>query len=313
MFAEVAVPVSVYQTFTYALPASFAASAQPGCRVLVPLGKQLLTGYVVGLYASLEEAGQTADDYEVKEVEELFDTDPLLTPELLELTKWIADYYFAPWGEVIKCCLPTGINAEAETIVSITTEGRAALTTSLAKRAQASTKTQALALIAENGMLAARELAKQFNKARAAAVIRELEREGHITVKRQMQDAAVKPKRQQAVRLVERAPIEGSKPLNEQQERVIKYLFEAMEPVAFAQLAESANVSASVIRTLERRGFVEVFTREVRRDPLAHLKNHTEDALTLTPKQQAALDQITAKLNEGQYAAFLLHGLTGSG
>src|SRR5439155_7025870 len=74
-----------------------------------------------------------------------------------------------------------------------------------------------------------------------------------------------------------------------------------------------ANVSASVIRTLERRGFVEVFTREVRRDPLAHLKNHTEDALTLTPKQQAALDQITAKLNEGQYAAFLLHGLTGSG
>src|SRR6185436_16918128 len=147
MFAEVAVPVSVYQTFTYALPASFAASAQPGCRVLVPLGKQLLTGYVVGLYASLEEAGQTADGYEVKEVEELFDTDPLITPELLELTKWIADYYFAPWGEVIKCCLPVGINAEAETIVSITNEGRSALATTFAKRPD-STKAQALKKLA---------------------------------------------------------------------------------------------------------------------------------------------------------------------
>jgi primosomal protein N' (replication factor Y) len=168
MFAEVAVPVYVHQTFTYALPASFAASAQPGCRVLVPFNKQLLTGYIVSLYASLEEAGQSSDGYEVKEVEELFDTDPLVTSELLELTKWIADYYFAPWGEVIKCCLPAGINAEAETIVSITTEGRAALTASLAKRAQASTKMQGLALIAENGMLAARDLAKQFNNRQTA-------------------------------------------------------------------------------------------------------------------------------------------------
>jgi len=313
MYAEVAVPVYVHQTFTYALPASFAASAQPGCRVLVPFGKQLLTGYVVAVHASLEEAGQEAEGIEVKEVEELFDTDPLVTPELLELTKWIADYYYAPWGEVIKCCLPAGINAEAETIVSITVEGRAALATTFAKRTQPSTKAQALALVAESGMTPARELAKQFNKARAAAVIRELEREGYVTVTRQMQDAVVKPKRQQAVRLVERAPIEGSKPLSEQQDRVIKHLFDAGEPIAFAQLAEAVSVSASVIRTLERRGFVEVFTREVRRDPLAHLKGHTEDELTLTPKQQAALDQITTKLNGGQYAAFLLHGVTGSG
>jgi primosomal protein N' (replication factor Y) len=314
MYAEIAVPVHVHQTFTYALPASFAASAQPGCRVLVPFGKQLLTGYVVALHASLAEAGQEAEGYEVKEVEELFDTVPLVTPELLELTKWIADYYFAPWGEVIKCCLPAGINAEAETIVSITTEGRAALATTLAKRASASTKAQALALVAESGLLPARELAKQFTKARAAAVIRELEQAGYITVTRQMQDASVKPKRQQAVRLIERAPIEGSKPLNEPQQRVIKCLFDAAEPLSFAQLAEAANVSASVIRTLERRGFVEVFTREVRRDPLAHLRQHRDHAeLTLTPKQQAALDQITAKFDAGEYAAFLLHGLTGSG
>jgi primosomal protein N' (replication factor Y) len=88
-------------------------------------------------------------------------------------------------------------------------------------------------------------------------------------------------------------------------------------------LAEAAGVSTSVIRTLERRGFVEVFSREVRRDPLAHLnspaagqplnRQGVETDLALTPKQQAALDQITAKLDEGKYAAFLLHGVTGSG
>ncbi len=314
MFAEVAIPLNVHQTFTYRLPDSFGASAKPGCRVLVPFGKQLLTGYVIEVYQRLEETGQDSEGFEIKDVEELFDIEPLVTPELLELTKWIADYYYAPWGEVIKSCLPAGINAEAETIVSITSEGRAVLAASSAKSSRSSTKMQALAAVAEEGMITASALAKQFNKARAAALIRELERSGYITVTRQMQSAQVKPKRQQAVRLIERAPIEGSKPLNELQEKVIRILFDSPGPMAFAQLTEMAGVSGSVIRTLEKRGFLEVFTREVRRDPLAYLKHHhNSDGAGLTPKQQFAFDQIAAKLDDGKYAAFLLHGVTGSG
>jgi primosomal protein N' (replication factor Y) len=316
MFAEVAIPLNVHQTFTYRLPESFAASAKPGCRVLVPFGKQLLTGYVVEIYEWLEEAGQESDGYEVKDVEELFDSEPLVTAELLDLTKWIADYYYAPWGEVIKTCLPAGINAEAETIISITNEGRAALAASLAKRPQSTTKMQALSMVAEEGMTTAAAMAKEFNKARASALIRELERSGYVAVARRIQSAQVKPKRQQAVRLIERAPIEGAKPLNDQQEKVIEALFGASEPVAFAQLAETAGVSASVIRTLEKRGYVEVFTREVRRNPLVHLSGFRGDdgsELTLTAQQQSALDQISGKLKDGKYTTFLLHGVTGSG
>ncbi|HZS08653.1 MAG TPA: primosomal protein N' [Blastocatellia bacterium] len=341
MFAEVAIPLYVFQTFTYGLPESFAAQAQPGCRVLVPLGKQLITGYIVDLHDSLEEAGLDAESTEVKFVEELFDTEPLVTAEMLELTKWIADYYFAPWGEVIKSCLPAGINAEAETILSITTEGRAVLAAAFARQNQPTTKVQALALVAEEGMLDARVLAKHFNKVRAGAIIRELERSGWITVQRQMQDAAVKPKRQQAVRLrsaecgvrieeksdgagerystasvserVSAADTAPSPVLTEQQKRVLAVLAASPEPLSLADLTESADVSGSVIRTLERKGVVEVFTREVRRDPLAHLKNLEADDLTLSHKQQSALDAIKAKLDEGRYAAFLLHGVTGSG
>ena len=36
----------------------------------------------------------------MKEAEELLDAEPLLTPEVLEITRWISDYYAAPWGEV---------------------------------------------------------------------------------------------------------------------------------------------------------------------------------------------------------------------
>lgn len=318
MFAEVAVPLYVHQTFTYALPDSFAANTKLGCRVLVPFGKQLLTGYVVGLHLSLEEAGMDADT-EVKAVEELFDTEPLVTQELLELTKWIADYYFAPWGETIKSCLPAGINAEAETLLSLTTTAQEALANPATRQ---TTKLQALALLAANvddeGYVNARLLVKEFDKAKAGALVRELEKSGYVIVKRQMQDAAVKPKKQQAVRLREResggaGEGEKEKPLNEQQQRVLQTLQEAAEPLGLTQLTEAADVSTSVIKTLEKRGLVEVFVREVRRDPLAHVRNLQADDLALMPQQQEALDAITKALAANKYAAFLLHGVTGSG
>src|SRR5215470_16173587 len=179
MFAEIAIPLNVHQTFTYRLPASFAVNAKAGCRALIPFGKQLLTGYIVDIHEKIEETGQQEEGFEIKDVEELFDTEPLVRAELLNLTKWIADYYYAPWGETIKSSLPAGINAEAETILSITSEGRAAIAGASfkkdGKRAN-SAKTEALSLIAENGMLNVSALAKEFNKNRASAIARELER-----------------------------------------------------------------------------------------------------------------------------------------
>lgn len=241
---------------------------------------------------------------------------PLVTAEMLDLTKWIADYYYAPWGETIKTSLPAGINVDTETILTVTDAGREALAEAKRKRPELTTRMQALSVLVEKEQLPANELAKlnQFDKNKIAAIVRELQKAGYAMITRQLQYATVKPKRQQAVRLIERAPIEGSKPLNEQQEKIIKLLFDAADPISLTQLTEAANVSTSVIRTLEKRSFVEVFTREVRRDPLAHMSaKKDEHELSLTPKQQAALDQITAKLDEGKYAAFLLHGVTGSG
>jgi primosomal protein N' (replication factor Y) (superfamily II helicase) len=313
MLAEVAIPLHVHQTFTYRLPESFAGDAKPGCRVLAPFGTQLLTGYIVDLHETLEAAGQSEGEYEVRDVEELFDAEPLVTPELLDLSKWIADYYYAPWGETIKSCLPAGINAEAETILIISDEGRRALEAASGKRAE-SAKFQALARVAVAGELPASALAREFDKKRAPALIRELQRGGWVTLRRELQSAAVKPKRQQAVRLRRRTPAETEKPLNQQQEGVVRRLAESPdETMAMSQLLEDAGVSGSVVRTLEKRGILETFVRDVRRDPLKDYTAGRNETLTLTPRQQEALDQIQRKLDEGAYAAFLLHGVTGSG
>src|ERR1700755_3709688 len=81
----------------------------------------------------------------------------------------------------------------------------------------------------------------------------------------------------------------------------------------FAELLEAAGAGASTVTLLERRRVVEVFVRDVRRDPLKGALLPSRDEFRLTDAQREALREINAAQERGKYAAFLLHGVTGSG
>ena len=106
-FAEVAVPRHVFQTFTYRLSAEQSSQAQVGARLIVPLGRNLVTGYIVDLH---DEVPAELEDIEIKGAETLVDTNPVCTPEILQLARWVAEYYACPVGEVIKAALPPGVS-----------------------------------------------------------------------------------------------------------------------------------------------------------------------------------------------------------
>jgi primosomal protein N' (replication factor Y) len=73
------------------------------------------------------------------------------------------------------------------------------------------------------------------------------------------------------------------------------------------------ELSAGIVSSLEKKGLVEVFDAAVRRDPLAHTLSSGAEDYTLTPAQNTVLEEIQTQVNEERYAAFLLHGVTGSG
>ncbi|HEX5731964.1 MAG TPA: primosomal protein N' [Blastocatellia bacterium] len=336
MFAEVAVPVYVNRTFTYHLPGDMLRRARVGCRVVVPFGKKFLTGFVVALHD--ERRGELAQS-EIKDVEELVDEAPIIARDILELTRWMSDYYYAPWGECLRTALPAGAAVATEQLLQITDAGRSALAQVSAGFNWSSSKHQALELLAASGQISSRELERQLARPRATALIRQLERAGFVTVSERIGDSRLKPKLQNAVRLVEqgsgqrgfeisnlKSQIPSSptpdpaareahhRPsLTTAQQRVIDSLQSAASEVGFSQLLETARVSASVIRTLEKRGLVEIFAREVRRDPLAHIEQQQMELVQLNEEQQRALDQIVSKMDERKYSTFLLHGVTGSG
>src|SRR5438034_6468699 len=122
-YAQVAVPVHLNKTFTYRLPAAMQRAARVGSRVMIQFGAKPTTGYIVALSSRLRE-GTSLIESEIKDVQELLDVEPPLTPEVLEITRWVADYYATPWGEVMRAALPAGINATVEQTVSITLAGR---------------------------------------------------------------------------------------------------------------------------------------------------------------------------------------------
>lgn len=106
-YADLILPLPLQGTFTYALPLAMQSTVQVGMRVLVPFGRNKT---YLGIVARLHEV--QPQGYEVKNVTQLMDTEPIVTDQQLKLWQWIADYYLAPIGEVYKAALPAGLKAE---------------------------------------------------------------------------------------------------------------------------------------------------------------------------------------------------------
>src|SRR5437763_10562116 len=105
-FAEVAVPVAVHGTFTYAIPPELRDAVRLGSRVEVPFGAKRNTGFVVGLSDAAPEGSR------IKAIHAVLDEDePALIPEIIELCRWAAEYYIAPLGEMLRVALPANMSA----------------------------------------------------------------------------------------------------------------------------------------------------------------------------------------------------------
>ena len=116
-FCDVAVPVPLDAIFTYRI-----ADTEPcvGGRVIVPFREKRLCGIVTELH-------DREPKFQTRRVSQVLDSAPALTPELMQLGRWIAQYYIAPIGEVFRTMLP--LSAEFRRVVGyhITDKGIAAL------------------------------------------------------------------------------------------------------------------------------------------------------------------------------------------
>ena len=277
--------------------------------MLVPFGTRNLTGYIVDLQEKLDpELGLAETD--VKEALELLDELPLITSEILELTRWAADYYAASWGEMLKASLPAGINTPSERVLSVNKSGLSQIVVAGSK---ANTRSQILKFLAENGETKQRVLEKQYGTARTQRAVRELLTSSEIDAFFRSEAAKVKPKLRKTVRLISQISNEDEKPLTEAQSKILTILEQNGGEMLFTDLLDRVGAGASPVTTLAKRGRVEIVTSEVLRDPLSNAALPEIADLKLNAEQSFALDEIEKAVSGSVFKAFLLHGVTGSG
>jgi primosomal protein N' (replication factor Y) len=116
-FCDVALPVPLDRAFTYAVNGE---APSVGCRVLVPFRNEKMSGVVLRVH-------DEAPPVEAKPLMTVLDQEPVISGVLLELAQWIAQYYMAPIGEVLRGMLPLMAEVRHVTLFRITGVGRQVL------------------------------------------------------------------------------------------------------------------------------------------------------------------------------------------
>jgi len=322
-YCEVALPIPLRSTFTYAIPATFNGESIVGRRVVVPFRSRPLVG--VALAESNQPGSRT--NLRLKEVAEVMDPRPALLLKLIELGEWVSRYYLAPIGETFRAMLPPDVELRHEREYSLTHAGREYL-------AQFLTGIEGASELPESQLLS--EFASRTRPILSAGLRRlpggenaaeNLVRRGFLVVRDVVQHRRSRMQRIVAWKTQGDAPPSSSLPGSEAASapaesesrtiaaelRVREILGAANGPLPLAHLLEKADVSRSVIQRLEKAGRIVTWHEPLAIDDDPWDSDFIPPANILNPEQNQALSEIWRWLLAGKFAAGLLHGVTGSG
>ena len=294
-YCDVSLPVPLDTAFTYQLPENLRHRARTGCRVTVPFGPRKLTGVILAMH---DEPPATA----ARHVYRLVDEQPVLDAALLKLGRWIADYYCAPLGEVLRSMVPLAGETRAGKVYSLTPAGRdAARQLFLAVE-----ETPATALLK---LLEARPQTKEQITRKipeGAKAIATLEKKGFLRI--EDFETERDPLKAGSARLKAEFVMRAEGKLPKAQREVLAFL--ELHPGAhrLADLELLIPGASPATRALARRGSVKL---EIDAPPAPDYGPVPRQALN--EQQATAFEAIRAALAGGRYATFLLEGVTGSG
>jgi primosomal protein N' (replication factor Y) len=342
-YCEVALPVPLRTTFTYAVPESLDGVVMPGCRVAVPFRNRALVGVVLELHdnpPAIPPKKSRADGsrksktpvtaQSIKEVAHVLDPLPSLSSKLIELGRWVGSYYLAPPGDVFRAMLPPLTELRAQRVLHLTDAGRTHLARigALPSRNEMEITEQALLeLIAiEEKPLAMARLAQLPGGEAAAA---RLLRRGHLAAEEISRER--KARTQRIVSWNENADLtasNGHKP-SAAEARLRQTLVDESGPLPLKLVLERAKVSRAVVDRLIRQGKLKAWEEPLVAEEDLWDVDFEAPANVLNPDQEHAaaviarwLDRREPQPREGsvaqnvpqsEFAVGLLHGVTGSG
>jgi len=307
-YCDVAFPIPVHREFTYEISGELADAAKVGVRVVAPFRRKYLTGVVVGLSTHSELA-------DIKLIHDVMDDQPAFSEDILRLTRWISDYYLSSWGEALKTATPTGTSIESAQVVRL-------LKTSATEKNE--TRKKILQALSTPRELTVKQIRKKVGASGLRYHLGKMKTDGIVELVEKITDPRVSIKYENYVQFKGgyESPEKLKVVLNELDKRATKqseillkltHLIRISEGgVSVSELLAQSKGSMSSLLALCEKGIIELYGKESYRKPEFNYRE-AEKEFDLTQNQRDVINEISQEVCGNNYAAFLLHGVTGSG
>lgn len=310
MFAEIILPFAISGTFTYKLPDNV-IPAQPGMRVIVPFGERK---FYTGIIYKLSE--KPPQGINIKELTEIIDEYPIITPKQFAIWEWMADYYQVSLGEIYKAAVPAGLKIESETKVVLLEDFEA-------QERLTPKQLHIISLLEDGKPHNAQELAKQLGTSQLLPTLYKLVDIGAILLSEGV-ESSYRPKTETYVSLS--TSIENQEQLQEifnklarspqQTKLLMQYLSLSnymqtgqATGVKKKELLSLSGISPTICKELENKEILYSYQQQT--DRIKKTEGIIEKPKELNETQQKAIQSIHCEWEKKDIV--LLHGVTSSG
>lgn len=331
---EVAVAAPLEQTLTYSLPetAECAESgnfcpAYIGRRVLVPLGRRKVTGYVLAVVPPVADT-----PYTIRAIHGFCDLYPLFHENSVGFYRWVANYYHYPLGLVIKTALPGGLAPKSakKLVVNSAADFNAFFGREIPVWADK---------LRSHGEVSAAETRQLLGDATIKKIIDQLLKKDAVAIRHLPGRDGVQEKSEICYGFVDSdlmvsaeigsdaGAIATYQQKIHQESGVELKISEAKALFSLAKLSRKKNRAtlalkdlrhdysgaAKALNSLVEKKLVVRVRERVMRSPFGEQLHHYPRPDSLTWEQQSVLDKIVPAIKAANFQPFLLHGVTGCG
>lgn len=282
----------INQTFDYDVPDKFDNILQNGMRVTVPFGSRKVMGFVVSRV-------YTSEFDTLKPIINVLDLTPALTPELLQIGKWLANKTFSLYITTYQAMLPQVLKTAY-------------------KKELARTDRQALDPVLED-LFSGREVVP-FEELEASHVpykrVQKAVQDGDLMIHYMVSSRITK--KYKTMIQPNKEPLELEEFYHDlrhatKQQQILRYFIDHHEPVEQNALLQIANTTTQTLQALIKKNLLKKVKVEVYRNPYDDEAIEPTTPLSLTDEQKVAIDPIKQSIQHETHQVFVVHGVTGSG
>ena len=323
-------------TLTYEIPARLRGRIDRGQLIWAPLKQKLVLGVIVATHAQ-------EPDFAARPIHAPVEPEFRLSPHQLTLAAWMAERYCCSLFEAALPMLPPG--ASRRSVVHLVTTGAPPPLSDLSPKAR-----RLLGFLEERGETSLTAVQEAFGSS-LVTVVPHLERLGLIERVARVVHEVPQAREERWVRILPaalgtEAPTALVGPRSPRQAAVLELLrrqarigkhevretqvegrraagprdeesplpeIEAVAPLPLGDVYRLTEANRAILRSLEEKGFIEVFGAPGRTEPKALRPRRYESPPPLTTEQGEVWETVARSLIARRFAPFLLHGVTGSG